>query len=320
MSVHSYPLLLSLYKGEGRILIVPLIDHVAGYSIDADWFLNVTDVDDAIEIGGSVISAVDYIRNSPLSSLTPKEREDNAAWKKNTKYKSKVTFWKNNHYVRIKITEDNQYIIHSMKKSEKRQGAYAEIIEEVVLSSDANADEIGKAVIFTFHRAEMFYKKHTTKNKQIQKKIALLDGSKLTVKLPWDKEFVDFQDGGSAEVYQCYKNLSDAGDILADIFLGIAPELDCDLKEENILDSWQSIYGKLTFSEIKNVSNGVFHVRAEMKNENVHKISYFVQTAEDLLLECGLQIYVPNELERSAEQLVNWFEQFVLSCKITQTR
>ena len=38
MLVHSYPLLLSLYKGEGRILIVPLIDHVAGYSIDAEWY------------------------------------------------------------------------------------------------------------------------------------------------------------------------------------------------------------------------------------------------------------------------------------------
>lgn len=53
--------------------------------------------------------------NSPLSSLTPNERKENAAWKKNTKYRSRVSFWKNNHYVRVKITEDNQYIIHSMK-------------------------------------------------------------------------------------------------------------------------------------------------------------------------------------------------------------
>ena len=50
--------------------------------------------------------------NSPLSSLTPNERKENAAWKKNTKYRSRVAFWKNNHYVRVKITEDNQYIIH----------------------------------------------------------------------------------------------------------------------------------------------------------------------------------------------------------------
>ena len=40
MMLHSYPLLISIYKGEGRMLIVPLIDHIAGYSIDTDWFIN----------------------------------------------------------------------------------------------------------------------------------------------------------------------------------------------------------------------------------------------------------------------------------------
>ena len=47
MIIHSYPLLISVYKGEGRVLIVPLIDHVAGYSIDSD----------AEEIGKAVIDA-----------------------------------------------------------------------------------------------------------------------------------------------------------------------------------------------------------------------------------------------------------------------
>ena len=32
--------------------------------------------------------------NSPLSSLTPNERKENAAWKKNTKYRSRVSFGK----------------------------------------------------------------------------------------------------------------------------------------------------------------------------------------------------------------------------------
>ena len=46
-----------------------------------------------------------------------------------------------------KITEDNQYIIHSMKKSHKRQYTYDEIIKEFILFADADAEEIGKAVI-----------------------------------------------------------------------------------------------------------------------------------------------------------------------------
>jgi len=86
--LHSYPLLISIYKGEGRMLIVPLIDHIAGYSIDSDWFISLSDLDNAVSVGKGVKSALDYIRNSPLSSLTPNERKENAAWKKNTKYRS----------------------------------------------------------------------------------------------------------------------------------------------------------------------------------------------------------------------------------------
>ena len=66
MMVHSYPLLISLYKGEGRVLIVPLIDHVAGYSIDSDWLINLSDVNNALSVGEGVKSALDYIINSPL--------------------------------------------------------------------------------------------------------------------------------------------------------------------------------------------------------------------------------------------------------------
>ena len=81
MMLHSYPLLISIYKGEGRMLIVPLIDHIAGYSIDSDWFISLSDLDNAVSVGEGVKSALDYIRNSPLSSLTPNERKENAAWK-----------------------------------------------------------------------------------------------------------------------------------------------------------------------------------------------------------------------------------------------
>lgn len=157
MIVHSYPLLVHLYKGEGRILVVPLIDHVAGYSIDSDWFINISDLENAVSVGEGVMNAVEYIKNSPLSSLTPKERKENAAWKKNTKYRSQVAFWKNNHFVRIHITEESQYIIYSMKKSVKRQYMYEGKIKEFILSADADAKEIGKAILDTFTESERYY-------------------------------------------------------------------------------------------------------------------------------------------------------------------
>lgn len=61
MMLHSYPLLISIYKGEGRMLIVPLIDHIAGYSIDSDWFINLSDLDNAVSVGEGVKSAMCYI-------------------------------------------------------------------------------------------------------------------------------------------------------------------------------------------------------------------------------------------------------------------
>ena len=103
--LHSYPLLISIYKGEGRMLIVPLIDHIAGYSIDSDWFINLSDLDNAVSVGEGVKSALDYIRNSPLSSLTPNERKENAAWKKNTKYRSRVAFWNIIHIEKLKLLD-----------------------------------------------------------------------------------------------------------------------------------------------------------------------------------------------------------------------
>ena len=51
----------------------------------------------------------------------------------------------------------NQYIIHSMKKSHKRQYTYDEIIKEFILFADADAEEIGKAVIESFMESERYY-------------------------------------------------------------------------------------------------------------------------------------------------------------------
>ena len=39
MSVQKYPWNVSIYKGEGRILIVPVINHIGGYSIVSSWIL-----------------------------------------------------------------------------------------------------------------------------------------------------------------------------------------------------------------------------------------------------------------------------------------
>ena len=99
--------------------------------------------------------------------------------------------------------------------------------------------------------------------------------------------------------------------------MGIASELDCNLSPENICNCLVELNGKADRLKVENVEYGIFRVRAEMSNKSVHKISYFLQMADDLLLECGMEVHQPNKRKKTDEKLSNLFEQFALSCKKT---
>lgn len=317
MSVQTYPLLMSIYKGEGRVLIMPVIRHMAGYSVNADWVVNIQQIDDYASIGKAVIHAVDFIRNSPLSMSTPRERELNPIWKKNTKYKSELSFWKNNLLTRIKVFEDGHYLIYSMKRSEKRKGGYSEIIKEINLLPNASNEEIGKAVLSAFEALEDYYKNNKEQQDYLTKNIELLDGSMLTLTVPKDNHFIDSEDCGAAEIYQCYSYLPQKGaESSAEFFLGIAPELDCNLDVLNVRSSWEEFYGKADFFEMQDGDYGIFKLRIEMKNKHTHKISYLLRQDEDLLLECGMDVHQPNRRKKLDENLIELFKEFVLSCKM----
>ena len=93
MMVQKYPLLLSIYKGEGRILLIPIIDHRGGYSVDSDWFINLKNIEDYVEIGEGIFKSIDFVKESPISKVTSKERDLKAAWRKNSKYKSWISLF-----------------------------------------------------------------------------------------------------------------------------------------------------------------------------------------------------------------------------------
>lgn len=317
MSIQSYPMLVSIYKGEGRILIIPVVDHIGGYSIDSSWFINIENMQDYVSIGKNLFKALDFVKNSPLSRLTPKERELEAAWKINSKYKSWVSFWKNNNFAYFKSFEDGHFQIYSIKRSEKKNGGYGDYIKIIDLPSTVSAEEIGKAVIDVFKAAEEYYQKNLDYVSYPVKKLELLDGSTLTVKCPRDKHFNDCEDCHAAEIYQCYSYLprTDA-ESTADFFIGIAPELDCNLDAVNVRSSWEEFYGKADFFEMQDGDYGIFKLRIEMKNKHTHKISYLLRQDEDLLLECGMDVHQPNRRKKLDENLVELFQEFVLSCKM----
>lgn len=315
MENHTYPLFVSVYKGEGRILIIPWIDHIGGYSVPAEWFANIRTVGDGISIGKSILSAIDFIKDSPRSDMMPKELELSSAWKKNSIYKSKLSFWKNNYYARVLYYDDKHYAVHSMKKSEKRSGGYSEYIKDITLSPSATAEEIGQAVIDVFNAAEEYYGNQPAADTFPPKQLELIDGSMLTVKPPKDKHFEDCGDAGSAEIYQCYSyKANDDAESSADFYVGIAPELDCNLNSENIRAAWEEIYGEAEHFAVGECECGIFKLRVEMRNKQTHRISYLLQMEEDLLLECGMAVHQPNRRKKMDEKLGELFEEFVVNC------
>lgn len=316
MNVQSYPLSISVYKGEGRILMIPYIKHkLGGYSVNAEWFVSMPDTEESSNVGRAVLSAVEFIKSSPPSVLTPKEREMNAAWKKNTKYKSRVSFWKNNHHALINIWEDGQYNIYSQQRSEKRRDMYSDIIQKITLPANVGTEEIGQAVLDVLEASEAYYRDHKETDGWRKKTLELSDGSGMTVTCPKDRHFEDCDDCGAAEIYQCYEyHTQEGSESSAEFFFGMAPELNCSLKETEVHTSWEDVYGKTEFFEMKEADHGIFRLRAEMRNKGCHKISYFLQMSEDLLLECGMEVHQPGRRKKLDEKLAGLFEEFAMGC------
>ena len=313
MNNQRYPLSLRIYKGENRILIIPMISHIGGYSICSEWFINIDKVEEPMHIGKAVLASFEFIKNSPVSKLTPKELCINEAWKKNSKYKSWKAFWNNNYLTSAGLYEDGHLEIYSLKNSETTIGRYDESIKNISLLSDVSVEEIGNAVIEVIKASEVY---HQGQKVSINKKnIKLLNNSKITIIPPKDFHFIDTDDSGAAEIYQCYSySTNENAEPSAEIFLGIASELDCNLNQESVHALWGNYYGQAEFFEIKEVNYGIFKYRIEMRNKDIHKISYVLQQEADLLLECSMEVNNPNRRKKLDEKLETMFEEFAMSC------
>ena len=314
MSIQPWPYEIDIFKGEGRLLIIPTVKHDSGFFVDSEWFVNTQNMDNCKEIGKGVIDAINVIKESPRST---KDIREQGTWQKNSKYKTWVSFWKNNFCTRIKYYEDGHYEVYSLVNSRTDKGVYSEIAKKVILPKEANIEDIGGSVIDVFATLAERYGEIIPRNERTPKHIELLDGSKMSIMPPKDRHFKDVEDCSSAEIYQCYSYCTkEDGDSSAEFFIGIAPELDCNLEASNVRNTWKDIHGQADLFEMKEVDYGIFKFRVEMKNNNSHRVSYFLQMEEDLLLECGMDVHQPNRRKKLDENLSVLFEEFALSCNI----
>lgn len=310
MGVQADSILININKGEGRILMIPVI----GYK-DADWFVNMPDTEGCLAVGRAVLDAVAFVKqNSRIAGKTQK-RDAVAAWQKNTKYKSWVSFWKHNHYGMVEALRDGQYNICSFKKSEERQGLYTECIKDLYLPPDASAEEIGQAVIDVLEASEEYYQDRKPSEAWRKQSLELPDGGTLKFTYPNDSHFQDCGDWGVAEIYQCYEYQAREGaESSADFFLGMAAELELSLEKENVASAWERLHGRADSFEMKETSHGIYKFRVEMRNKDCHKVSYFVQTSENMLLECSMEVHQPDRRKKLDEKMGLLFEEFALGC------
>ena len=144
MSVQSYPWTVRIYKGEGRFLIVAEVEHRAGYNTCADKLVTINETEDNLvtKLGNEALLGLKSIGDSPLYIGKP-----NDFWKKGSKYKGYITFWKHNFLAYVKLFEDGSYEIYSTKKFREKKGGYYGCIKSINLPANATAEEIGNAII-----------------------------------------------------------------------------------------------------------------------------------------------------------------------------
>lgn len=305
---HRFPWDIDIYKGEKRILIIPYLDHVGGFSRQPDKMVVLDENAGAEEIGNGIMEVIEIIKTSPrLAGMTQ-------GYRLATKYKGWKTFSKKNHLVTLKVNEDFSYKIYA-KECPKSDGLYQIVGDVKYIDAATTMEELGSCIIECFQVLSSIGKKNY--DPYPIKNVELMDDSMLTVKHPGDKHFYDYEDAHAGEIYQCYCYMAhgEEGESSAEFFLGIAPEIDCNLESENVCHSWQDVYGKAELFEMKEEPYGIFTYRAEMKNKKTHKISYFLQMEEDLILECGMDVHQPNRRKKLDEKLEYLFQEFAMNCK-----
>lgn len=306
--------MIHIYMGENRLLIVPVV-----HCREAEMSFTVSSLEDKENITEAIVKSREYIIDEAKKNVSDNDSSRIPTWKNNSKYKNRKSFVKNNNLASILFYED-RIEVESLMKSEEFIGQYGQIYKEIVLKKDCNCEEITDAVIYVLKEIDNYYlKKPPQKRGDSEIFVSLINSRLLKVNIPKDKDFVDNSDYSVAEIYKCYDYIGndyESNKEKALFFLGIAPELDCDLSINNISKIWQKIHGKAESFSVNEGQHGIFELCAEMINSDVYIKSYFLQIEDDLLLECGMYVEKPYFKKELVEKLISEFDEFANSCQL----
>lgn len=307
-------MLVQVYRGEDRLLVVPIV--ICRMSENYKVFSRDYQTDD---VGKTIKEMFSFIRNEETKMVLEDNKNQIPVWKRNSKYKSYKSFVRNNILADIEIIESHIEVT-GVIESEYVSGMYGPTYKEIDLPIECSTEELGTAVEDVLDAVENYYAKRKN-SKKLENIIILelLDSSKLRVTKPNDNFFEDSNDYGVAEIYKCYEYNSEKEKEEKPIFfIGTASELECNLSYDNIKKVWQKIHGEAKFIKISETVHGIYKVRAEMYNERIHAISYFYRMTDDMLLECGMYMFFPQNKRILDKKLTELFEEFSCNCEFVE--
>ena len=317
-----FPFDIYLYKGEGKIIVVPVTKSMFWHRRELAAYCCLNDSENAINIGKIVSEVFDYLKKSPVDTRTMEECTADNYIVNYTTCKTYKSFVKKYSLCFAILYEDGTYTISASERLKNYRG-YGGLDDpndpfRFKLSKDASDEEIGNAVIAALNRSDEL-EKAKKPDPYPPVEIELLSDKTVIISPPRDSHFTDCDDCGAAELYKAYGYYPKEGaDSSAEFYLGIAAELDCDMSGENIRKAWEELHGKSEFFEVKPTEYGIWGLRAEMKNKSVHRISYLLQIDESELLDCTMELRKPNSRKKLDEKLTVLFEEFAGKCRFKE--
>ena len=318
--VNKYPWRICLYKGENKIIVVPQMTSIGGFSVEMAWFRQINDFNDVEKIGKIISEALKHISKSPVDARTLEERSADSILSNATNCKTYKEFEKSFLLCTVIYYEDGSYVIYPSGYNEKRI-KYPAQENEISLPAESTDELIGQAIIKSFADMDYFYsKKRATRAKTIQQHFATLSDLKVSFEIPQDDRYTDEEDYGAAEIYQgySYRESEDDEESVSDMYFGIAAELNCDLSSDNVLSVFEKEYGKAVQYDYSSTEHEIFEFRAEITGEKTHRIIYLKQMDSEELLSCELTIDTKRAGKRLCGKLIKNFEKLVASCKIRE--
>ena len=144
MPKQKYPRMVDIYKGEGKIRIVPYLEHISPLKVPSNTYY-VCEFDDVSDIGRRVYDSLEIIDKSPISTIPRDEVDKIRPTAFGSKYKTWKTFFKNNDEADVRLFENGEMKIY---------GGHGGEYPPITLTSGLPFEKVGEAVIEMFNIIE----------------------------------------------------------------------------------------------------------------------------------------------------------------------